>query len=315
MSYRSRGFTLIELMITLLLSSILIAAIGKVFVDSSTAFRKQKNLSYLVEDGRYAQQLLMRELRRTSFLRNKLETNGTDAKVFITDNNVFNSGINLNFGAGESIRGIFKNGGINDEFDINHFIIRYQLNDKNDLPSTTSTTFDDSPCTRDVHLNKSEDPAVKPPHVVTIYFYVKFDKDTNTPVLYCKAKRETINTDTATATLIKISPKAVPLISNVEKMYVLYGVDTGTDNIPNQYLQADADKFTKDKKWKNVVSVRLFLVLRSEDKNFIYNKSQYKINGRTHMVKPSKLDPYADKRLYKVFTTTISLRNKIGEVT
>jgi len=311
MKYRHLGFTLIELMITLLLSSLLIAAIGKVFVDSSNAFRKQKNLSYLVEDGRYAQQLLMRELRRTSFLRNKLETNGTDAKVFIPYKNVFNSGID--FGAGESIRGIFKNGGINDEFDINHFIIRYQLNDKNDLPSTTSTTFDASPCTKYIHLTAGEDPAVIPPHVVTIYFYVKFDTVTaSTPVLYCKAKRETINTSTATATLIKpLKPaQAIPLISNVEKMYMLYGVDTNTDNIPNQYLQAD-----KVSNWTNVVSVRLFLVLRSEDKNLIYNKSQYKINGRTHMVKPSKLDPYADKRLYKVFTTTISLRNKIGEVT
>jgi len=310
MKNRHLGFTLIELMITLLLSSMLIAAIGKVFIDSGNAFRKQKTLSYLVEDGRYAQLILAKELRRAGFLRSKHATGGLPKEIFIKDDNVFGSGINLapidppidarRDVLREFIKGSFnKTGFAGDSFDINHLVIRYQLNDKSDL-STGATPFDASPCTEYIHLTAGEDPA-KQKIVVTLFFQVNFDKKTNAPVLYCTAKRR--NLDFPADNKRNPTSVAIPLISNVERLYVLYGVDTVDDKVAaaNQYLRAD-----QVTNWVNVVSTRIFLVLASEDKYIAYKAPSYSINGHTYTVTSP-----ADKRIYKVFTTTIAMRNRL----
>jgi len=295
MKDRHLGFTLVELMITLLLSSLLIAAIGKVFIDSGNAFKKQKTLSYLVEDGRYAQLILAKELRRAGFLRNPKATGGFPQDIFINDVNVLGSGISL--ASGEFIKGSFnKTGFAGDSFDINHLIFRYQLNDTSDLSG--GGAFDASPCTRNIHLTAGEDPA-KQKIVVTLFFQVNFDKKTNAPVLYCTAKRR--NLDFPADNKRNPTSVAIPLISNVERLYVLYGVDTDGDKAANQYLRAD-----QVINWGNVVSTRIFLVLASEDKYIAYKAPSYSINGHAYPVTSP-----ADKRIYKVFTTTIAMRNRL----
>lgn len=295
MKYRHLGFTLIELMITLLLSSILIAAIGKVFIDSGNAFRKQKTLSYLVEDGRYAQLILAKELRRVGFLRNRQAVGGQAGDLFTNDADVLGSGVTL--ALGEFIKGSFNSTGFSgDTFNINYLVFRYQLNDTEDLP-VGAAPFDASPCTKNIHLTVGEDPALQN-IVVSLFFYVAFDNATNSPVLYCKAKRKNLTDPTK-----DVTSAAIPLISNVERMYVLYGVDTDSDNSPNQYLRADQ---VASANWVKVVSTRVFLVLASEDKSVTYKTPSYTINGHLYTVNSA-----ADKRIYKVFTTTIAMRNKL----
>ncbi len=292
MKMKQTGFTLVELMIGLLLSTVLIAGIVKVFIDSGNSFRKQKTLSYLIEDGRYVQEVLAKEFRRLGFLRNRYAAGNLPSDIFKTDNNVLGSGFNL--ASEEYVSGGFNNTGFGgDAFDINHIVFRYQLNDSNDL---SSTDYAASPCTRDISLTTGEDPAIEK-IVVTLYFYVAFDTTLTTPVLYCKAKRDNLD-DTSKN---KVS-SAIPLISNVEKLFVLYGIDTDADDYANQYLRADQVNTTD---WKNnVVSVRLYLVLGSEEPNVILKTPSYNIDDRSYVVNSP-----ADKRLYKVFTSTISFRN------
>jgi len=297
MKNKHAGFTLIELMITLLLSSMLIAAIGKVFIDSSNSFRKQKTLSYLIEDGRYAQEAVTKEFRRTRFLINRNAAGSLPADVFIKDIDVLGSGLTLESEA--FIRADFNGAGFaGDVFDINHLIFRYQLNDINDLP-VGSSPFDASACTRNIHLTAGEDPAIEN-IVVTLYFYIAFDQTLSTPVLYCAAKRENLDFP-ATASKNPVS-SAIPLASNVERMYILYGIDTSGDTFANQYLQAD--QVEKSSLWLKVVSIRLYLVLGSEDKNISYKIPGYTVDGRNYTVNAPD-----DKRLYRVFSYTIAMRN------
>jgi prepilin-type N-terminal cleavage/methylation domain-containing protein len=101
MILKQKGFTLVELMISLLLSSILIAAIGSVFINSHNSFRKQAALSYLVQDGRVAVELLVKEFRRIGFLRNAYF--GRPDDVFTEDTDVLGSGLDL--AVGEYIKG------------------------------------------------------------------------------------------------------------------------------------------------------------------------------------------------------------------
>lgn len=290
---KQTGFTLIELMIGLLLSMVVIGAIAKVFIDSNNSSKKQKSLSFLVEDGRYVQEVLAKEFRRAGYLRNQYLIGGLPTDIFKDDTSVLGSTIHLT--AGEYIHGDINTTGFDpDGFDINHFVFRYQLNDVNDL-SANNPDYAASPCTKDIHLTAGEDPSdPTTPIVVTIYFYVALDS-ASTPVLFCNAKRVNLKTGVTTN-----SPAAIPLIANIDRLYVLYGVDSDSDTFADQYLRADQVNI-----WRTVVSVRLYLALRSEESNIAINAPGYTLDGRKYSV----INP-GENRLYKVLTTTLAFRNE-----
>lgn len=291
-----KGFTLVEMMISLLLSMVIIAAIGKVFVESRDGFRKQKALSYLVQDGRYAMDLLGKEFRRTGFLNNRLNLTKTAETLFINDENVLGSGVD--FSTGESIHGVLNNEGFEEDiFDINHIVFRYQLKDSSDL-GNGKLNYNSSSCAIGIGLAAYEDPEIEDT-VVSLYFYIQFSKTANTSVLYCRAKRINLS-DRANAKKNKIG-RGQPLISNVEKLSILYGIDTSGNGDANQYLTAN--QVTEDD-WKNVTSVRVHLVLASEERQVTNDVPKYKIEGITYEVNSPD-----DKRLYRVFSSTFTIRN------
>jgi len=287
------GFTLIEIMITLVLSMVVIGALGKMFIGSSEMFRKQKSLSYIVQDGRYVLDMLAKEFRRIGYLRNKKNLNNTAADLFLADTDVLGTGIN--FLAAEHIRGSFNATGFSsDAFDINHLVLRYQheLSDDNSFASMGEGV---SACTKDVHLASGENPTVQN-IVITLAFYVQEDSVTNEPVLYCKAKKVNFS-DSSKNT----SSQAIPLISNVEKLHILYGVDTDSDSYSNQYLAANN---VSSADWLKISSVRFYIVVRGEDKSITLKVPSYSIEGKAYTVEAE-----SEKRFYKVFSTTIDFRN------
>ncbi|XSG85097.1 MAG: PilW family protein [Methylohalobius sp. ZOD2] len=91
---------------------------------------------------------------------------------------------------------------------------------------------------------------------------------------------------------------AEELVAGIEDMQILYGVDTDGDESANQFLRANdvAD-------WSRVTSARISLLLRSSEDNITTDSQPYDYNG-------SSSTP-ADRRLRRVFTTTISLRNRL----
>jgi len=92
---------------------------------------------------------------------------------------------------------------------------------------------------------------------------------------------------------------AQELVEGVEEMQVLYGIDSDSDQFPNQYVTANNVPDFDD-----VVSLRVALLVRSID-DFVTEDSQtYTFNGVTTTP--------ADRRIRQVFTTTIALRNRIG---
>lgn len=303
MNTKQRGFTLVELLITLAISGTLIAGLGQILLQSKQTYKTQQTLSHMMEDGRYILEVLTKETRRIGFLRNRFASSGGavgDAvTIFVTDPNVLNSGVNLS--PGVSISGIYSEVGFEDAtgnvnpHNVNKLVFRYQINDANEL-SAAAPDYANSPCTRDVGLGPADDPTIDI-NVVSIYLYVDYD-NTNTPVLYCTAKRTSVDSTTGVVTTI---PTAAPmaLLSNVERFLVLYGVDTDADKAANVYQRADSVV-----NWTDVVSIRLYVVLRSEEMNVAQNDPSYRIDGQS--ISP---DGPTEKRLYRVFSTTISSRN------
>jgi type IV pilus assembly protein PilW len=64
---RSRGFSLLELMIAITIGLLLLAGLATVFSNSSTANRELKRTSEQIENGRYAIELLSQEIRHAGF--------------------------------------------------------------------------------------------------------------------------------------------------------------------------------------------------------------------------------------------------------
>jgi type IV pilus assembly protein PilW len=65
--YRSRGFSMVEMMVALVITLILLAGIGQIFLSSKKSFVIQNALARIQENGRYAMDELASDLRRAGY--------------------------------------------------------------------------------------------------------------------------------------------------------------------------------------------------------------------------------------------------------
>jgi type IV pilus assembly protein PilW len=131
-------------------------------------------------------------------------------------------------------------------------------------------------------------------------YYVANSANTGLPTLW----RETLVRRGVTA-----QAKAQELISGVEDIQLIYGVDTDAtlDGIANQYFDAN-----EIHDWSKVVSLNLTLILRSA-------RHVYSINTATRLdfdvdkdgsIETNGDDDYDDRYLRKKISTTIKIRNR-----
>jgi type IV pilus assembly protein PilW len=99
------------------------------------------------------------------------------------------------------------------------------------------------------------------------------------------------------------------LVEGVENMQILYGVDTDMtvlkpngDGVANYYTKGTAANFPAAADWAKVVSVRVSLLLQTED-NIASQALPYTYNGATVAA--------TDRRIRRVFNSTFALRNRI----
>ncbi len=116
----------------------------------------------------------------------------------------------------------------------------------------------------------------------TRIFYVQ-DNDRGQPALY----------------RIRGSNAPEELVEGVEQIQIRYGVDSDNDRSANKY--STADQVTANGEWPRVVSIRVEMLLHSVEDQITTAPQPYTFNGTT--TTPS------DRRLRRVFTTTVALRN------
>lgn len=118
------------------------------------------------------------------------------------------------------------------------------------------------------------------------------------------------------------------LISGVESMQVLYGVDDNGDGLAQRYVSAtqlQGSASTPAAAWKNVVSVRIALLLRGQehvaeasgDRIFdlfgpLYSKT-YAATDPGVRIREEDLSARERKRLRRVYSLTIHLRQGVGQ--
>jgi type IV pilus assembly protein PilW len=324
-----QGITLIELMISLVIGLLATGAMLKVYVDSSRLYRFNEGLARIQENGRFATEFIRRDARMAGFwgcnheatLTNRIKTSVLDYPRYELSGITGTSGSESNdpdtitfSGAGRSVGKV-----------------------KNDMPSTTASGRDFRVISTET-INTGDALLISDCDMTDIFYVTKARGRDNKRKLWHKHTKNTPNSFSkayaAGSTLYRvqqttfcIAPGANPaqpslrqlvnptsgqtcqdhgdeLVEGIENMQILFGEDTDADGdgTANRYLSFGASDLDMDR----VVSVRISLLARSLNNNLTTEPSPYFFNGS------KSTPPSDDKYLRKVFTTTITLRNKTG---
>lgn len=126
----------------------------------------------------------------------------------------------------------------------------------------------------------------------SIYYLTNNANTPSQPSLF----REVLGTSGGAAASV-----AEELIEGVENMQILYGEDTTSDRNIDRYVAANVVT-----NWDNVFAVRISLLMRSVENNVVNEPQAVAFNGAT-----VNSGGDADRRLRKVFTATIAVRNRL----
>lgn len=309
-----RGFTLIELMIAMLIGVFLMAGVIQIFLSAKQAYRLQENLSRLQENGRFAMDILTKDVRMAGYA-------GCASKVkpnsIVKDPNkipLINTGIT----------------GINDAKSSDALCTTYQCLLGTDIisfqsasscggqvtkikdaatlqintPNTCGILQDDiviiSSCTSaDVFGVSNVGKPNSPSEGETVTHGVGTNLNTDSKLIGTYTENDSeILTAKLTSYFIrsgaggipslwnidsaKAGGTAVELIEGIENMQILYGVDTpdpttgNYDYVPNYYVIAPS---VTD--WTKVVSIRISLLAVTIENNLTDTPQPYFYNGTT----------------------------------
>lgn len=366
---RQRGLSLVELMISLTLTSILMAGLIEVYVGVRSAETSQQGLSRIQESGRFALYYLSESTQMAGYLgclsgisaadiNNTLDgpppsfepeksiqgweavntapgdiSNSSDGIAVVSTNGggwVTSDGNVLEATFAVPGTDVLRLWGSADEFDINSIspgaatVVNTEVFDVEDeeilllsdcesadLVQACNVQQVGNPATLNLTLSAGCDPGNIPNMSLgvgndgkvsrltgTLYYIGKRDNDaSNPPALFQRR---------LSATGVLGPPQE--LIESIANMQVLYGetLDNDNQNSVDAYLPAN---LVTD--WNNVVSVRITLLVESIE-NFLTSSPQaYTFNGVTYDGSGGNGALPDDRRRRRVFTTTLSLRNKV----
>ena len=338
---RQNGLTLVEIMVALVVSLVLVGGMIQVFNSSKLSYNTQEALSRLQEDARLAVNFLEKDIRSANMLgcaKDTIYRSNLNGKTDYPWN--FQIGIQgyESLGSGSWAPTLDAGAGINNPLADNNDIITIRVARGTGVRTTanmangtsvlstaftgmlraedvvmitdcTATTIfqitqisgsapnftiqhgvvaasDDSPGNEEADLGRefAAGSTVFPLETVT-YFLRNGD---NGPVLWRR---------------IGTGPNASQqLVEGVESMEILYGVDTtGSDGRADRYLSANS---VTD--WNEVVSIRIGLLMRT------LNEISPETDTNVYNVNGVAVDPVDDRRLRRVITTTIALRNRVS---
>lgn len=301
-----KGYSLVELLVALLLGTFLAAGMIEIFTSLSKDYQMRDSMSRIQEDGRYVLEVMSREIRHAGY--RVYPRTDTIANIFPQKDDAFTSADDLLCAAS-----VFGTNGLPDSL-----IVRYQIDNEFDLEESLCRPSKDS--VNDALADAGVDYGDEDVNVVlTEKFFIQDN------VLYC-ISRVDYNDTGGVAHVIPARRVSVPILSNVENMRVLFGVDTdgpGVDEdgnlkiydpddaffLPNKYVDAatvSATVLPNRGGWTDVRSIRLSVVMRSE-RDSISSK-----DNPTVTVNGGKVINIAEadqNRLFQDFSTTVMLRN------
>ena len=312
---RCRGFSLVELMVALVITLILLAGIGQIFLSSKKSYTLQDSLSRMQESGRYAMDVLSQDLRRAGYWGGNaditeiggtlplLSENGNclgsgnndwarmlDRKVFGLNDNRTNYGclpnttlppqdvLVVRFAAPWQVGGTTTPTYLN-----NHFYLRSSLFE--------GKLFRGS----DEASNPITAAAVRTSELVSRVYFINPATAAGTnkcgggtvPSLYRLG-------------LVNGVPTVEEVAYGIENLQVQYGIDTNNDDSVDSFVNAAGPA---DSMWDQIIAVRIWLLVRSECRDTGYtNDTTYAMGDVS--------STFNDSYRRKLYTTTVRLRNR-----
>ena len=326
---RQYGVTLVELMVALALGLLITVAMLKVYVDASRMYRFNEGLARVQENGRFALEFIRRDARVAGFwgcysdapLTNQISAT-SDAWLDVaaghitgTNDDGLNSADSITFrsatGSGTLVNTTMTAASDSVSVDSVATITSGMAAlisdcDNGDIFQVTGVSGTSLAHAAGTNTNTSANLSKTYASGSRVYqaqqstFCIALGADPSQPSL----RRLTNPTSGQTC-----ASNGDELVEGVENMQILYGEDTDADSegangdgTANRYVPIGTASLDIDR----VVSVRLSLLARSLNNNLTTAPSPYTFNGTA--VTPGATDKY----LRKVFTTTITLRNKAG---
>ncbi len=308
-SQHAKGFTLIELMISLLLGLLLTGGIISVFIEGKRNFVQDDEVSRVQENGRYALRLLSREIGMAGFFGGVPDSSDISGGAVTTDCGTSGSDWLLNgtsplevIDDSASSTGTYYtclSGLVVDATDVVAIkrasdapVIedgeyqsgltglvsnRYYLHNKNrGLGGVDLKKGSQHDLAEIVGANNGSD-------VWEYYasiFYIGTDDD-GTPSL---CKKEILSTSTGTG----ISGQRC-LVSGVENLQIELGMDNDADGFADQFVSNDTDPpVASAEDADNIVAIRIHVLARSinEINNFPAESRSYRLGGGTTVATP-----------------------------
>ncbi|MDG2237674.1 MAG: PilW family protein [Arenicellales bacterium] len=325
---RQHGVTLVELMVALALGLLITVAMLKVYVDASGLYRFNEGLARVQENGRFALEFIRRDARVAGFwgcysdapLTNQISAT-SDAWLDVaaghitgTNDDGLNSADSVTFrsatGSGTLVNTTMA--ATSDPISVDSIAtltsgLAALISDcdNGDIFQVTGISGTSLAHAEGTNTNISADLSNPYASGSQVYqarqstFCIAPGADTSQPSL-----RRLINPTSGET----CASNGDELVEGVENMQILYGEDTDADSegangdsTANRYVPISEDSLDIDR----IVSVRVSILARSLNDNLTTTPSQVTYNGAPYPATP-------DRYLRKVFTTTITLRNKAG---
>jgi len=343
---QNAGFTIVEMMVALTLSLFLLGAITYVVVNSNKNYNTTDSLARLQENARFAVEFLARDLRRAGYLgcaNDVTEVNST------LNGSKFGGGtggfaINSlegaeNFGAStiwkpSGATASFANTPVagSDAIAIRYLDLNNPIGVTKEMPNESAVLFvnpghglkegdiiavtdcDGADIMQLTNVNPAGAATSGKDGLVhnaggsnpgNSTQKLKRSYGVNSTVLKFGSFAYYIarNSSNRPALFRETTAGTEELVEGVESMQIRYGEVTGSDRSPTRYSTADdVDN------WQNVVSVRVGLLF-STVANTADGQYGVDVDSGTYDVNGTTVDPADERRLRKVFVSTIMLRN------
>lgn len=325
--FAQRGLSLIELMVSITLGLLLTAAVVQIFLSSRGVFRTQDSMSRLQENGRFAIDLMTKDIRMAGFV-------GCPTIDRISGSSLFRHGLVADFssdgivqgsvvGAGETSGTIALAAGT-DRVTLRKTVgngIRLAaattgtsaqlLGESTNLGIVAGNTLVISDCvTADVFTASAVGTGTNP--TVTASATLSKSYGTDAEVLRYEqvdffigdTGRDTPSGSNILALYQNRGGGAEELVEGVESLRIEYGLDTsGNDRTADVYRTTSAMGAGD---WARVVSVRANLLMQSTE-DTVVGSSGAQTQNLTFMGSAVA----SDGRLRQVFSSTIAIRNRL----
>jgi len=340
--FRQSGVSLVEILVALVLSLVLLAGVGQIYLGSKQTYRVQDGQSRLQENGRYALELLTHDIREVGYQGCRQIGTPTPPKIIANaPGNTFAQATVITGNEGPTTGGWSPNlalpGTLNATVMAGTDVVAIQFASScggAPISAATTNTSVTIPATNTCNLGAGDTLLLSDCQSVDVF---RADTATATTVTVTGANNSPGNLSKAYSPLTAaelmrfnsytyfirlgasgeepalwrldntsaaIVNNPVELVEGIENMQILYGVDTDSDRAPNQFVTADVVDAAVW--WTQVVSVRVTLTARSVGEKGSDNLTSAPNAPRFYNGNAN----YVDRRLLRNFSATISLRNR-----